>query len=506
MPAPSRTPRLVLVPLDERPVCLDLPRRIAAIAGFRMEVPPPVARPDLRRGGDIGALTTWLDAALHGDGDDAAHAAVVSLDGLGFGGLIPSRIGAESAAAVLARFDVLRDSAAPVYASIVVPRAPDAADDFEEPRYWAQCGPALHALSLELGGSPGGGGGGGTADIPDDVRADWLRRRLRQHVLALGAVGMVADGTLRRLFVGVDDAVPGSLSERDQMAIGEWIGRLGVTSRARVAPGADETGAVLTARAVGEQLQTRPSRIAVLAADPRGLDRVAPYETGPVGDTARAQLDSAGAELVEDHAEADGILLVHTPDGTRGDWAVSPPERTDTAAADATAALAASLVADGRTAVAVADVAQPNGADPALVRALARRGVLADLDGFAAWNTAGNTIGTAAAHLVTALAARRAGVFDGGASARLVRTRVIEDYGYMSEVRRQLRARIGSPVERHDRIEDVGGAAAFVAAALTDALAPLASAGIGKVTASDISFPWRRSFEIALSDTAGENA
>ncbi|WP_160141387.1 DUF4127 family protein [Microbacterium sp. SLBN-154] len=493
----------MLVPLDERPVCLDLPRRIAAIAGFRMDVPPPVARPDLRHGGDLGALTTWLEAALHDDGEDAARAAVVSLDGLGFGGLIPSRIGAESAAAVLARFDVLRDSPAPVYASIVVPRAPDAADDFEEPLYWAEWGPALHALSLHLGG---GGGGGRIAEIPDDVRADWLRRRLRQHVIALGAVGMVADGTLRRLFVGVDDAVPGSLSERDQMAVVEWIARLGVTSRARVAPGADETGAVLTARAIGEQLQTRPSRIAVLAADPRGLERVAPYETGPVGDTARAQLDSAGAELVADPSEADGILLVHTPDGTSGDWAVSPPERTDAAAADATAALAASLSTDGRIAVAVADVAQPNGADPALVRALARRHVLADLDGYAAWNTAGNTIGTAAAHLVTALAARRAGVFDGGASARLVRTRVIEDYGYMSAVRRQLRARIGSPVERHDRIEDVGGAAAFVAAALTDALAPLASAGIGRVTASDISFPWRRSFEIALSDTAGESA
>lgn len=484
------------MPLDERPVSARLPRLIAALAGAEVEVPPPVAQPSVRRPGDLDALAAWFaDAAAGADG------AVVSLEGLGFGGLIPSRIGTEPLEQVLARWSVLRDLRIPVNAAVVVPRSPDALDAFEEPEYWATWGPSLHALSRRLGsGEPADDAG----SVPADIRSDWLRRRIRQHALGLAALGLAADGTISRLFVGVDDAAARSLSSTAQADLDAWATRLELRSRVVVGPGADETGAVLTARLIVDRLAPHDGpRVAVACAEADGLDRIAPYETGPVGMTARAQVAAAGGLLVDDAADADAVLVVHAPDGRGGDWAVAPPVSTDAAAARRTAELAARLMDAGR-AVAVADAAQPNGADPALVHALAATGAASRLDGFAAWNTAGNTLGTAAAHLVTALVSRRAGVFDAAAAARLVRLRFIEDYGYMSVARAALRRELSSPADRHDHIDDAGAASAVVARHLAGTVGSIPELGIGTVVPDDISFPWRRSFEIALADHAGE--
>jgi hypothetical protein len=487
--------RIVLVPLDERPVSARLPRLIAALAGAEVEVPPPMALPSVRRPGDLDALAAWFaDAAAGADG------AVVSLEGLGFGGLIPSRIGTEPLEQVLARWSVLRDLDVPVNAAVVVPRSPDALDAFEEPEYWATWGPVLHALSRRLGGSESTDDAG---SVPADIRSDWLRRRLRQHALGLAALGLAADGTISRLFVGVDDAAARSLSSTAQADLDAWATRLELGDRVVVGPGADETGAVLTARLIVDRLAPHDGpRVAVACAEDGGLDRIAPYETGPVGMTARAQVAAAGGAIVDDPAYADAVLVVHAPDG-RGDWAVAPPASTDAAAARRTAELAARLMDAGR-AVALADTAQPNGADPELVQALAATGAAERLDGFAAWNTAGNTLGTAAAHLVTALVARRAGVFDASASARLLRLRFLEDFGYMSVARAALRRELGSPADRHDRIDDADAASALVARLVDDTVGAMPELGIGPVRPEDVSFPWRRSFEIALADHAGE--
>ncbi len=484
------------MPLDERPVSARLPHLVAAIAGAEVIGPPAAALPSVRRSGDLELLSSWFrNAAADADG------VVLSLEGLGFGGLIPSRIGDEPIEDVLARWSVLRGLAIPVHASVVVPRAPDALDAFEEPEYWATWGPMLHALSARMAG---GGRADAAEPVPADIRTDWLRRRLRQHALGLAALGMAADGRISRLFMGVDDAAIPSLSALAQADLVAWTTRLELHDRVVVGPGADETGAVLTARLLVDRLapDARP-RVAIACADPEGLERVAPYETWPVESTARAQVEAAGGVLVDDPADADAVLVVHAPDGSSADWAVALPTDTDAAAARRTAQFAWQLLDAGR-AVAVADVAQPNGADPALVRELAAAGAFGRLDGYAAWNTAGNTLGTAAAHLVTAVVARHRGVFDAAAGTRLVRLRLIEDFGYMSVARAALRRDLGSPVDRHDRIGDPDAASAFVADRIDEALASVPGLEMGPVRPEHVRFPWNRSFEIALADAAGE--
>ncbi|TDK26618.1 DUF4127 family protein [Arthrobacter crusticola] len=255
---------IALIPLDERPVCMQLPASVARIAGLDCALPPAKALPSIRQPGDPGVLAGWLSDRMGTSGH-----VVVSLEGLGFGGLIPSRIGSESVSDVLRRWSALDHPGATVYGFSLVPRTPDSLDAMEEPSYWNPHGPALHRLSGAL--ATGEGVDQARDALPEEVRRDWLGRRMRQHTLALAALELTGRSVIDHLVVGIDDASQRSLSATDQEALEGWVERLELGGRALVQPGADEIGAVLVARACLDVLRVRAPRIGVLCAARRRL-------------------------------------------------------------------------------------------------------------------------------------------------------------------------------------------------------------------------------------------
>ncbi|MER5740940.1 DUF4127 family protein [Streptomyces sp. NPDC002262] len=508
--APARQPlRVALLPLDERPACSRLPAQIAAVAGAEVLLPPAALMPRLREPGDVDALGGWLVRAASN-----ADAAVVSLETLGHGGLIASRTQPRTVAEVAARWQVLAEIAAagtPVHAVTLITRTPDSDDAMEEPEYWDPHGPALHHLSAELhrGEQP-------TASHPDEltaaraavpatVRSDFVRRRLRNHALNLTALELAAAGVLDSLVVGADDTAPWALATAELQQLRLWRTRLETEDRVSVRPGADEATATLVARTLLDLLDGGPVTVRIEAVDPHGLARVAPYENIPVGRTAAGQIEACGA-TVHTGPDPDLHLLVHTPDGD-GDWAVEPLTKRSATAAQAARALAdraAELLRAGQD-VAVADCAQPNGADPLLVDALLRTGLAHRLMSYAGWNTAGNTLGTAVAHAVTAVAARRAGRCDERAQLDLLAHRFIEDRGYMTGVRAELRAALGSTPGRHDHVPDGHPLLDRLATGLTRYAEELPGFH-ARITPGSARLPWRRTFEADFDVTTGSAA
>ncbi|RAJ36825.1 uncharacterized protein DUF4127 [Kitasatospora sp. SolWspMP-SS2h] len=502
------SPRIALVPLDERPACAELPRLVAAVAGVRLLTPPADAMPVLREPGSPGALADWLSAV-------EADAAVVSLETLGHGGLIASRTRPATVASVTAAWAPLHGLAArgvAVHAVTLITRTPDSADAMEEPAYWDPHGPALHRLSADLhraADDPAAVAGTlRAAELPADVRADFLTRRVRNHAVNLAALELVADGTLRTLVVGADDTAEHGLATAELRWLDTWSAWLGLGERVSVRPGADEACTVLLARTLLELLGGPAPTVRIEAVDPAGLRRTAAYENVPVATTATRQLRACGAVVLPDSDpdDPDVVLLVHTPDAA-GDWAVAPPAATDPAPARALAARAAALLAAGQ-AVAVADCAQPNGADPQLVRALAEAGILERLTAYAGWNTAGNTLGTVAAHTVTAVAARRAGRFDERAHRRLLLHRLVEDRGWMSGERARVRALLGSDPTRHDHVPAGHPVLAEIAAGLARRRAELPGFDGLVIDPASVRLPWSRTFEVdfALTDSGSASA
>lgn len=475
---------LALVPLDERPVCSDLPVMTAAVAGVEVRLPPEWMLPHKRQAGDVDAIAAWLP-------DVGGDAAVVSLEGLGLGGLVPSRLSQRGVPAALGHWQVLTRLDMPVYASVTVPRIPDIDDDAEEPHYWAEHGRALHRLSVELSA---GAADSVTRDrLPREVVDDWLARRLRQHTLAMAAIGMAVEGTLQTLLVAVDDAAPGTLSDADARALATWAERTAV-GHVLVQPGTDETGAVLVARALASAAEIVP-RVRVECAEDGGLGRFAPFEVVSVGTTVERQVAAAGGRAVHG-TDGDAVLVVHAPDDSGADWATAPPSAgTDPSRAAATAELVAHHLAAGRV-VALADLGQPNGADPVLLEELVARNLLTHLAGYGAWNTAGNTVGSVVAHLVAGIVGRVTGRYDPAAHRRLLAHRLVEDWAWMSVERARLRSALGVDPSRHDSVDLDPDQRLDLGRRLDGHLATLPGFADLQVDPESVRLPWQRTYEV----------
>ena len=488
--------RIALVPLDERPACAELPGMVAAVAGATVASPDAALLPHFRAPGDPEGLARWLRAQA-----PDVDAVVVALETLGHGGLVPSRLGVEPAGTVSAPWEALRRIDVPVHASAVVQRTPDSDDATEEPAYYELHGRALHRLSAALDERARG-----VADdeavraarqaVPVEYRRDFLARRRRNHELNLHALGLAVDGVVRTLVITADDTAPAAVGTAELDWLRHWIDWLELSDRVLTYPGADEVGAVLVARAL-VQASGAPLRVSIEADQPDALARVAAYENVPIRITAQRQIAAAGGVVVEP-ADADLHLLVHAPQG--GDWAFGPPASTDPAAAAATAARAGALVDAGR-AVAVADCAQSNGADPALVAMLSDHVPLTALAAYAGWNTAGNTLGTAIAHGAAVVVGRRAGTFDTRAHEQLLLHRFAEDWAYMSSVRGTVRARRdggGGDWHRHLRVEPGDPVVDVIGDALSRQLSRLPGFAGWRLRTGSVRLPWQRLFEVGF--------
>lgn len=479
--------RIVLVPLDERPVSLTLPGQVAALAGVEVQTPCEQLLPRRRAADDVAGQIEWLRRA-----GQTASGAVVSLEGLGFGGLIPSRIGHERFADVLARWSVLEELACPVHAAVVVPRAPSIDDATEEPEYWADHGTALHAVSAAW--ATDSGVAAALANSPGSARRDWLRRRHRQYLLAHRAVGLIAEGAMQSLIVGVDDSSPLSLSALDAADLRGWVDRLEVGDRVQVRPGTDECGAVLVSRTVALSSRIRP-QIGIVSGW-EDLDQVPAYDESPLWRSSSDHVIGCGGipSLSAPTTDVDGILVIHGPQGP-GDWALHTPGTSDPERIAATLRVVRASLELGAP-VAVADVAHPNGADPALVEVLLSQGLLGSLSGYAAWNTAGNALGTAAATLVLTVVARTRGSYDHAAAQDLLALRVAEDWGWMTQVRPWVRAQRGTDPLRHDHIDPDDPVVDAARRRLSELLR--AQPWLCDWEISRLRLPWDRTFEVDL--------
>jgi len=281
-------------------------------------------------------------------------------------------------------------------------------------------------------------------------------------------------------------------------------------------PGADEVACVLLARLLNVRAGAVP-RVAVRYAPPEAAANVAAYEDGPIQLTVERQLLAAGGRLAEDGAsliphpssliphpsslipQADLWLGVNAPLPRRAEWDSAHAEQERAGRQDALAALVAAARAQlaAGTPVAIADVAYPNGADPALSDALLGGIELAALAAYGAWNTAGNTLGCVIAH---AFVARLITTAEGRAAhARFLLHRLVEDWGYQQLERAELRSWLRATTGHSDpqTPELVATAEARIEARLGAFIARLpAFAETFRITPGSVRLPWGRTFEV----------
>jgi hypothetical protein len=504
--------RIMLVPLDERPVNVEIPREVAAIAGVELDLPPVEALPAMRAPANLVRLHEWLVERV---AEQTTTHLVVCIDTLVFGGIIPARITADTANTALERLGVLATIAKArpelvVLAVSLVMRASNSYSAVEEPEYWSQYGRELHRtgaalhheLEQDVRGSIEASDDIDTdaRAVPDQILRDFELRRLRNHMVNLETMSLHESGSITALVITADDTAPYSAGSAEQIWLRHWQRALPSGRSVLMYPGADEVGAALVARALTAELGS--PAISIVCGEANGLERIPNFENVPLFDSLRRQISAVGGHVAEVGEEPDLVLVAHAPDPDRGDYFGGVP-KSDRYAVRATVEAVERCVRDGLP-VALADVRFSNGGDPDLVDELADRGLLLALSSYGGWNTAGNSIGSALAHAVARWAGAKRGTLDETVAERALLARILEDRAYQSGIRGQLQDAVFG-----GNIGPVGSEvqAAAVKRITVDLQSYLQriTAGRRQWTVTDVNLPWNRSFEISFSLTSSPN-
>lgn len=432
----SFTGSIGLIPLDGRPICYDFPLLLAQMAGISVLCPPKRILGNLKDPADLTHLHHWLvEASEH------TVTVIASLDMLAYGGLIPSRLGTEPLALLQERaartLELFTGQAVLGFSSIL--RIPHYNNAEEEPAYWARYGvwlseysAALHELGPQAPRQD---------SIPQEVVDDFLGRRQRNFALNQHWLDQLTTGQLTTVTFCQDDTGPTGLNVQEAHQLAARIDEESLAPLAWVQTGADELAQTLLCRYALSTLADRP-KIYVQPTSPTAYSLMtARFDGIPIEQVVHQRLDACGASLCSSMEEADLIWLVHTPMATlQGDYCINI--RSDSRATQAS--FAVECVQQARKLgkpVIIGDVAYANGSDPLLMKALLSQTTdpLDWLYGYGGWNTPGNALGSALAMGLLRYTAERKNSYYPNAFARALSIRLLDDWAYQAEVRRQLR-------------------------------------------------------------------
>ncbi|GAC1543715.1 MAG: DUF4127 family protein [Candidatus Velthaea sp.] len=417
----------VVVPLDDRPVTLQLPRIMGAIAGVDVVTPPRSMLGRYLRFGEPDRIARWLRDEAPAD----AAAYVVSTDMLAYGGLIASRTPATPKFLAFARlrelaaFRASRPRASFAAFGTIMRLAPTGVPALGEGAGFFAAGDAWPRIQQY-------------ANLPDPpqtaeqraltarlreqlgpVLDAYLATRARNREVDLFALQLLAEGSFDRVILGQDDAGPVGLHLRDLAALRAYVAQWHLQNRASIEPGADELAMALLGAALARQAAFVPYiRVVYSRADAASVND--PLEFAPIDGTVGALIRTSGATRVADAASADIDLFVRVAGSSPAD------ERAFIDAIDAG-------VRAGRL-VAVADLTFLAGNDygqqRALVEAMIERKIAGRIAAFASWNTAANTLGTAIPEAIAVAAGKRMRTYDPLAHAQFMLDRYADDYAF----------------------------------------------------------------------------
>jgi hypothetical protein len=441
--------KLLLVPPDTRPPTMQFPKRLAEALGVDVFIPPDEALNNLNQPGDFAGLKAWL--LEHTPTTDIL---ILSLEQLTLGGMIPARRVNDSLNDVLAKLELLRDLKnlnpnLQILAGGVIVRVGHGNDPIEEKPYYGEHGNSLRAYSeafdkferqktvqneSRLWQA--------TKAIPRNILDDWLSTRLRNFEMHVKALELAKGNVIDHLCLTLDDTSLFGLASRDRRKLEARVDDLQLWHKVDIYPGADEVPATLLARVVQgkllqeNMLQESRGNVYVRYSGVNGQNASMMFEDRPAGELVKAHLRAAKCLQVDSVHEANFVLAVNTPALTQSE------DRPDFLNVDTAARhlpefidfIAGCLEQD--IPVSIADIAYPNGAEERLIKLLETT-TIKNLAGFAAWNTAGNTLGSAVAMGVLSKHMQHHELW-----TELLFNRFVDDYLYQTIVREEVRQKL----------------------------------------------------------------
>ena len=498
--------KILLIPLDDRPPCLQFPVRMGLIGDAEIVTPPKELLGRFTASGKSDKINEWL----RNQNVKSFDAAIVALDMVAYGGLVAMRRHGDTTVAIaLERIEVLREikkraPTLPVYVQSVIMRLAPTGDGANE-NYreklarWAEISPYSESKTetekLER-------------EIPSEVLADYKRARARDLQINIKAIEFVKSGVIDYLILSQDDAKLKGIHVADRERLIAEITKLNLSEKIAVQPGADEVAMLLLARSLNNLHRFSPKIKAVYSSEELA-NKAMPFEDRALRETVSFHVKATGAREVANEKQADLLFYVYA-------------SRFEAGRAASFADDIAAQIKKGKRVI-VADIdpkGDVQGGDTKFTTELGKRNLFRELNGYASWNTAGNTIGTTLPQGVI-FAATQAKLIKSKAATNRIWTaqnwftfhRILDDYYYHTLVRAKAKDYIERNKWNSLRLSDEATEKVeeFSRKLMLDAFAELSDIYFGtnknglqknvkceKPAAMTFDLPWNRTFEAEI--------
>lgn len=434
--------KICFIPIDNRPVCYNLAKEIAAMDGdIELFLPPREFLGDLKKNAKVNNILEWLENQPESD------AIILALDTIAYGGLIPSRRSSDSIDDIISHLLRLKPLlyGKKVYAFSSIMRISNNNYSEEEKEYWAEYGKKIFEYSFS----------GINNGIPREILEDYLATRKRNFEINKLYLKWQKEGVFETLIFSKDDCASRGFNVEEA----KELERLGGKTKT----GADEIPLTLLARAVKKDI-----KIFIRYTEPEYKNCISNYEDVSIEQSVTGQLELGGFQTVQNLNDADIILIVNNFIKKQGElvmeWDTEPFNKIFTAP---------------ELPYAVADVRYANGADNAFIKQLLPQIDLNNFFGYAGWNTSANTLGSLLAGIKIKWKAKK---YNEKAFCKLQMIRFLDDWAYQANVRKTIPAPCGikelmTPFEK------------------------ILTKKFNQTTSIKYSFPWQRKFEVEINIT-----
>ena len=376
--------KILLIPLDDRPPCLQFPTKMGLIGDVEIITPPREMLGKFLDFGKSDEMIAWISTQDLTTFD----AAIISIDMLAYGGLVASRVYETTYEKGIKRAEfanIIREKSPKIkiYGSSVIMRLAPTGDGKNEAyreklSKWAEVSPDEKQKSLteKL-----------ENEIPKEALSNYKSARERNLKINIFAVQLTKNKVFDYLILSQDDAKPKGVHIKDREILSKFVEENKLNESVAIQPGADEVSMLLLARSMTDKYHYHPKIKAIYSSESMA-DKAMPFEDRPLRQTVSFHIKAVGGVEVFDPKQADICFFVFT-------------SRFENGRAKSFADEIINFSKKSKKGIIIADIdpkGDVQGGDIAFTESLKSEAIFSKIYGYASWNTAGNAIGTALPH------------------------------------------------------------------------------------------------------------
>ncbi len=457
--------RIAFIPIDNRPVCYQLPKQIVDLDNvYELLIPNREFMGSLTSQAYVPLIFDWLRNLKNID------IIVCSLDTIAYGGLISSRRTDDKVNIIKNRINKFIEIAiahkASVYAFSSIMRISNNNINEEEKEYWDKYGTKIFEYSFNNHKS-------NDTDykkygIPKDIMDDYLQTRKRNFEINKYYIELAQKNIFNTLVLSKDDCAEYGFNVKEA----EELKKLSKDAKnIFIKTGADEIPINLLSRAISEKKHVK---IFPVYTNPESINKISRYEDITVKESVKSAIELSGGVVAANKAECDLIMIVNNFKNAQGELVMGIEEQ----------GFGKKDIIIPDKPYFIADILNANGSDNSFINKLLSKSDLKEFYGYTAWNTTGNTLGSAVS---SALIYYGAKLPNREAFDILQLTRLLDDWAYQANVRQKI------------KIKKVNLTNGIVKEMMHKYEERLLKAFAFKNMEIKYKFPWNRFFEIEIN-------